>query len=291
MKHVLPGVNCLACPIDGQPLDFTEKGTLVCPQNHTYDRAKQGYFNLLPVQFKPSRDPGDSKEMIAARQRVLAQGIFENLSNAMTEIVCECAQSLDQTDRSAELLLIDAGCGEGYYTSRMANALSSWSNLHVLGIDISKWGILTAAKAHKNMTWAVANNKRLPIQTGTAHVITSLFGFETWPPWSALQTTGQWVVTVDAASDHLLELRELIYPNVEKHDAPDDSGALKAGYEKTDEVSLKYQINQPSSEALTDIVYMTPHGKKITLTTEASQTELSLPQLTIDTLVRIYKKP
>ena len=58
----------IACPIDGLPLD-TGAAPWRCPQGHSYDMAREGYANLLLVQHKASKDPGDSREMVAARSR------------------------------------------------------------------------------------------------------------------------------------------------------------------------------------------------------------------------------
>ena len=67
------GFDALACPLDGLPLQST--GTAWrCASGHSFDIASQGYTNLLPVQHKRSRDPGDSKEMVAARRRFLTAG-------------------------------------------------------------------------------------------------------------------------------------------------------------------------------------------------------------------------
>lgn len=48
----------LACPICSEPLNAVDNG-VVCPAGHRFDRARQGYLNLLPVQHKNSRDPGE----------------------------------------------------------------------------------------------------------------------------------------------------------------------------------------------------------------------------------------
>lgn len=286
MNHVLSAIGCLACPLDGLPLTLTESGGLICPQNHSFDRAKQGYFNLLPVQFKPSKDPGDDKEMVKARTRALDQNVFEPLSNTLISTITALMNNNDLDQRSSSSL-VDAGCGDGYYTARMAQALGEKLDLSVIGHDISKWAIIAATKRSDNVTWVVANNKRLPIIQGAASVITSLFGFETWQPWSQLQTKGQTVVTVDAASEHLLQLRERIYDVVLQHDAPDDSAATDAGYEKTEEIPVTYQYAAPTPETLSDILLMTPHGKR---STRQDISLSDIAELTIDVVIRQYTK-
>ncbi|MBX2879635.1 MAG: methyltransferase domain-containing protein [Granulosicoccus sp.] len=290
MNITLPAIECLACPIDGLPLVLSEMGALRCPKNHSYDRAKQGYFNLLPVQFKPSKDPGDSKAMIEARTRVLNSGIFDPVCSELTDLIQTHWPSQRQRQYSAPAVLVDAGCGDGYYTSRLAREFTASTEINVIGVDISKWAIMAAARTDKSVCWLVANNKRLPVKQGSAGVITSLFGFATWQPWGELQFPGQTVITVDASSHHLLELRALIYDEVQQHDAPDDKDALDAGYEKVQEVPLKYPVSRPAVQMLTDILTMTPHGKRANQQQLHSNHDFSIAALTIDVTIRVYRK-
>ena len=63
----------LVCPVCQNPLIQNGKN-LSCEKNHSFDQAKQGYVNLLPVQFKHSKAPGDNKEMVVARRAFLDKG-------------------------------------------------------------------------------------------------------------------------------------------------------------------------------------------------------------------------
>jgi len=60
----------LKCPLCNNSFIKRDK-SLVCENKHTYDIARSGYVNLLPVNEKSSKNPGDSKEMIAARTNFL----------------------------------------------------------------------------------------------------------------------------------------------------------------------------------------------------------------------------
>ena len=53
----------LICPICQLPL-FCEGRSLRCGRNHSFDVARQGYVNLLPVQQKRSLHPGDTREQV-----------------------------------------------------------------------------------------------------------------------------------------------------------------------------------------------------------------------------------
>ncbi|MEG2830695.1 MAG: 23S rRNA (guanine(745)-N(1))-methyltransferase, partial [Edwardsiella sp. (in: enterobacteria)] len=47
------------CPLCHSPLR-QDAHQWCCVNNHRFDCAKEGYVNLMPVQFKHSRQPGDS---------------------------------------------------------------------------------------------------------------------------------------------------------------------------------------------------------------------------------------
>ena len=267
-----------ACPLDGLPLEMGER-SLACATGHSFDISAQGYVNLLPVQFKASRDPGDSKPMVDARRRVLGHGLFDPLADALTEVV--------RAHLAPEALLVDAGCGDGFYTARLADAVPG---VAVLGIDISKWAVAAAAKRHRGMAWAVATNKRLPVLPGSVGMITSLFGFETWDAWAGLQHAGQLVTVVDAGPRHLLELREIIYESVRTHDAPPNDAALASGYTLLGTESVVFAREIRDAAILSDILEMTPHGHKTTPAARATVAALDRLHLTFDAVIRVYRR-
>jgi 23S rRNA (guanine745-N1)-methyltransferase len=105
-----------SCPLCHAPLERRDN-SFICPQRHQFDLAKEGYVNLLPVQFKRSRDPGDSAEMMQARRAFLDAGHYQPLRDA----ICAYLHTFAPTD------LLDIGCGEGYYTHAFAAIASrSW---------------------------------------------------------------------------------------------------------------------------------------------------------------------
>ena len=123
--------TALACPLDGAPLQ-RQAVSLRCPEGHCFDLAAQGYVNLLPVQNKRSRDPGDSKEMVAARRRFLEAGHYKPIADAVARAVLAGAVP------GRTLTCLDAGCGEGYYLRQLA-AGNEARHLSPIGLDISKW--------------------------------------------------------------------------------------------------------------------------------------------------------
>ena len=63
----------LLCPLCGLPLELNER-TWRCEAGHSYDVARQGYVNLLPVQQKRSLHHGDTNDKLQARRRFLSAG-------------------------------------------------------------------------------------------------------------------------------------------------------------------------------------------------------------------------
>lgn len=93
------------CPLCHQPLTQINN-SVICPQRHQFDVAKEGYINLLPVQHKRSRDPGDSAENDAGEEAFLDAGHYQPLRDAVINLLRE------RLDQSATAIL-DIGCGEG----------------------------------------------------------------------------------------------------------------------------------------------------------------------------------
>ena len=52
-----------------------EETRWLCLTGHSFDRAAAGYVNLLPANRKHSKDPGDDKDMVAARAAFLDKAV------------------------------------------------------------------------------------------------------------------------------------------------------------------------------------------------------------------------
>ena len=104
----------LMCPLCGNPLTRQERAW-VCENRHSFDIARQGYVNLLPVQQKRSLQPGDTKEQVASRRAFLDGGFYAPIR----EELCRIAK-----DHGCAGPILDIGCGEGYYSAHLAKELS-----------------------------------------------------------------------------------------------------------------------------------------------------------------------
>ena len=121
------------CPLCGAPL--AGDVTLKCPSGHCFDRAKEGYWHLLPVQNTRTKAPGDSKEMVAARRAFLSAGYYGIFGQALGELCLEYGIPAAQ---EAPLRLLDAGCGEGWYDRCIARQFAAAARpLELAGFDIA----------------------------------------------------------------------------------------------------------------------------------------------------------
>jgi 23S rRNA (guanine745-N1)-methyltransferase len=282
--HIVPATN-LACPIDGQPIE-THGAQRRCVAGHSFDMAREGYCNFLVVQHKASRDPGDSKHMVAARRRFLDAGHLEPIADLVFDTVRNIFKPLVGTAFN----IIDAGCGEGYYLDhlgRLAAASPQAGTLGLAGIDVSKWAVKAAARRKVPVTWLVANNRIPPFLDGSVDLVLCLFGFPVWEGFRKVLKPGGRVLLVDPAADHLLELREIIYPTVKRSKPPPLTRAESAGYSLEHEQELRLSVKLTSTEAIRDLVAMTPHAHRMPQVRGQALAELSTLSVTVDVAIRL----
>lgn len=185
----------LLCPVRDcrQPLRREAK-SCVCARGHSFDIARTGYVNLLQPQDRRSRAPGDSSAAVAARRRLHDRGITQPLLKR----ICDTLQP------SPKDILLDAGCGEGFYLGHLVAESSAEGH----GVDISVAAIDAAARRYPDCHWVVANADRsLPYSDSSCTALISINGrMNPSEFWRVLQPEGRLVLAL-AAADDLQELR------------------------------------------------------------------------------------
>ena len=266
----------LRCPIDGNLLTRNDK-SWCCEVGHSFDRAREGYVHLLPVQNKRSKNPGDSKEMVAARRRFLSAGYYAPIAQALAQMLVSHTQG--------SLSCLDAGCGEGYYLRELQNI---GMDLSILGLDISKWAVQYAAKADKSSTWVVGSNANLPVVSASIDVVFCLFGFPIYTEFARVLKPGGLLVQIDTGEQHLRELREVIYPSLKptREKAP----PLGEGFRLIEERALSFEINLESGEAIADLLTMTPHLYRANQEGKKKAAALQNISLSIDVDIKCFQR-
>lgn len=272
----------LNCPICAQPLlcDSSHR-TWCCDNGHSFDVAKQGYVNLLPVQNKRSKDPGDSKAMVQARAEFLRAKYYQPLADKVAQVVLN---GKPQT-------VLDAGCGEGYYLRELlAEADLRQQPLRCVGLDISKWAVQFAAKqaaaAHATCTWLVASNSQIPLPTNSVDTLLCLFGFPVSAEFNRVLKPSGRLIMVDPASSHLLELKQIIYPQV--NSKPEQLPVPADTWQLTDEQRLTFTLELTEREHIQQLLTMTPHLYRASSEGRARAAALEHITVTADMWVRTF---
>ena len=206
----------LRCPICGDVL-IKQDRRYCCEKNHSFDIARQGHVNLLPVQQKRSLSPGDTAEQVVSRRAFLDGGFYTPIRDAL----CGMAR-----DYGCSGPVLDIGCGEGYYSAELAKVLDA----DLLGLDISKEAVRYAAGRYKNATWICASAAHLPVGDQSFGLLTSLFALTMPEEFKRVLRPDGAFIQVLAAEDHLMGLKNIIYPELhhkEKFTTPEITGFRK----------------------------------------------------------------
>lgn len=280
----------LACPLCTTPLRRLER-QWVCDQNHSFDLARQGYLNLLPVQHKKSRTPGDSKAMVAARQAFLDSGLYLPIAR---ELVRQVRRHLPPVPEQ-NLSILDAGCGEGYYLDYLVQAISDATDIQpptvsAVGLDISKDAIIAASKRYPAPQWIVGTNVHPPIQSGTLDVLLCLFGFPSFAHFRPLLREHGVIIMADPGPEHLIELRELIYPEVRRPAAREATEFAQQGLILTDSDTLEFKTPALNQARIQDLLAMTPHLYRASHAGKQAVAALETLTLTVQVVFRVLRK-
>lgn len=248
----------LCCPVCRAPLVIDASGASArCEAGHSFDRARQGYWNLLLAQRKRSKDPGDSNEMILARRRFLDGGYYRPISDQLNRML------LERTAGLAEPAILDLGCGEGYYTAALEQALLQAGRAPALaGLDISKHAVRHACPRSHSIAWLVATGAAIPLPAQSLDAIVLVFSRVMAAPMAKVLKPGGALLLVWPGPEHLLELRELIYDEVRQrsYDPQVELGELFVP-ERIETLNFRFRVDTP--QALSDLLAMTPHGQRI----------------------------
>lgn len=281
-------LKSFVCPIDGLPL-LQEKNIFRCEKGHVFDAAREGYCNLLLVQQKASLDPGDNKEMVASRRKFLDDGHFASIAERVFDMVCNMAAKVKH---EAPLRMVDAGCGEGYYLhqlNKLAFASHHKTTLALAGCDISKWAIKAAAKRSADIAWVVAGNRQLPFAPGTVDLILSMFGFPDWESFKTVQPVDGRVLLISPGPDHLIELRKIIYPEINVRKDRSLNTATECGYMLKLSDQLKFSVNLENNASIQNLLAMTPHAFRIAPKAQGELKALKRLTISIDVLFRVLQ--
>ena len=272
----------LVCPIckASMEISYEGSGVLRCmgAKTHCYDFASGGYVNLcLPGQS----GGGDSKQAVKARSDFLNLGLYSPIRDTLCRILRE---RLDVSDNT---VVVDAGCGEGYYSTAIAKC-----GFGTAGFDLSKFATDTAAKRAKreglsNAFFGVASVFELPIADGCANAVVNVFAPCAEKEYSRILKPGGLLAVACAGPEHLLGLKSAIYDTVHHNDERAD---MPTQLKKISSERLTYDIRVEGSDNIKNLFAMTPYYWKTSHSDVKKLDSLEVLDTQIDIVFALYEK-
>ncbi len=257
------------CPVCRGALAEEESG-LRCSLGHSFDRAAKGYVNLL-LTAKAAH--GDGREMVEARRRFLRSGAYLPLAETVSDALGKEVRSV-----------LDAGCGEGYYTERLA---AERPNARFFGIDVSKEAIRAASGRQElrraGVSLLVAGVYALPFADGCFDGLLSIFSPFAREEFRRVLSKGGILVSAIPGARHLWELKSVLYDTPYENEIADyavDGFEFLGKKEIRGRISLKTPAEISDLFAMTPYYYRTPKGGRERLAALSElETEISFEVL------------
>ncbi len=243
-------VPALRCPVCRGPFGLSGPApfSLRCVAGHSFDAAKQGYFNLL--SGKGTVFEADTAEMVAARNDFLGAGHYAPLAEAIAELAAPVLSAPGS-------LLLDSGTGTGHYLRTVLDHAPTAA----IGIDISKFALRRAARLNPgaiNLVWDIW--RPLPIADHAVDAIIVVFAPRNPPEFARVLRPGGRVIVVTPRNGHLGEIAERtgmlgIEPGKDERLAE----SMQEFFTAADTIQLDVDLKLDGRD-LADVAFMGPAG-------------------------------
>lgn len=245
----------LCCPKCREKLELKDN-SCVCENGHSFDRARQGYVNLLLPNRRHSSAPGDTREMVMSRRRFLESGKYDIFSDKLNELVEQFSGG------SQKISIVDCGCGEGYYGGRLCEYLDKLKiNYELFGFDISKEAVKAASGKYKQISFAVASTFDIPVKENSADFALAVFSPMVEGEFCRILKNGGYLIYAVPGVRHLMGLKEAVYDEPYENTEKDTQ---YCGFEFVGRYPVSGKITV-SGEAAVDLFKMTPYYYKTEL--------------------------
>ncbi|WP_084331253.1 putative RNA methyltransferase [Ruminiclostridium cellobioparum] len=279
-KTIFRCPNCLRALRQGEKQYF-------CPNGHSFDISRKGYVNLLLPGHTGAGNPGDSKEMLQSRRDFLDKGYYQKFSDKLNSLVDLSRVELSKNEADRNINLYDAGCGEGYYISRLKAVLKSrysQQEISYYGTDVSRDAINYAAGRDRSIHFAVASNYHIPILNNSVDYIFCIFAPRDEKEFRRiLRTSGKLAVAVPGAR-HLYGLKKTMY---EAPEVIGQKGTVREGFKLLEETNICYEIHLEDKRDILNLFTMTPYSRHADIENIKKMDRLSTE---VDINILIYER-
>ncbi len=181
-----------ACPVCNAELRLWEH-SLRCAGGHCYDIAKYGYVNLL---LHTKREKNYSKDSFLKRKQILENGYYSHILKELLAVL---------EDYDTGSVLLDAGCGEGYYASEVSKHTAKT----ILAFDIVKDSVQLAAQRDSGnlVRWFVGDLAKIPLRRQCVDSILNIFSPANYAEFDRVLKPGGYLIKVIPGENHVKELR------------------------------------------------------------------------------------
>ncbi len=266
------------CPKCALPLTAFDGGAAKCPGGHSYDRSREGYYNLLLGTTGGVH--GDNREMIAARRRFLNTGAYFTLANEVANTVLSYMSAGDA--------VLDMGEGEGYYTDIVERRIKdAFGASNVSAFDISKDAVRLAAKRNKAVSHAVASSYKIPMADASIDIIFNVFSpLAIEETARVLKKDGIFVFVIPDVK-HLWELKSAVYDSPYENEPKSD---VPSGFGLISEKRVFYNMKLSTPDMIRDLFAMTPYAYRTGAAEREKLDLLTYLDCRAEFIVLVYKK-
>ncbi len=266
----------MQCPVCGSSLTLSEnEKSALCAgaRRHCFDFSRDGYLSF------PGNSGGDSKSAVDARRSFLTKGYYAPAAEAVVGAVTKYIGS----DSS----LIDAGCGEGYYTSMLAERVGM-----TVGFDLSKFACGAAAKSARregktSLLYSTASVFELPVRDASVDAVVNIFAPCAEEEYARVIKDGGYLFVVGAGRDHLMGLKRAIYEDVYENRERAD---LPTRLEHIEKIVSRHKILVEGKDDIAALFSMTPYYWRTSEADRERLDRLDRLETEIEFEINVYKK-
>mgnify|MGYP004676424491 FL=1 len=266
-------MNNLLCPVC--KVKLSGEKTFKCENNHCFDISKYGVVNLALSNKSSKKRHGDDKMMVLARKDFLDSGYYEPIQKSVTKLIdkyCSDAKAI-----------VDAGCGEGYYTKAAADSTNA---SEIYGIDISKEALRYFKKRLENALPIVSSIFKMPIKDKSTDIVMNMFAPLPNEEFLRILKDDGYLIRTFVLKDHLIELKQAIYDNAYCNK---DENEQIDGFRLIDKIIVDKMITV-HGENIKNLFCMTPYYYKTGFKDQQKLEKLNEITTKIQVETAIYQK-
>ena len=186
------------CPICKDNMNLNDEGSFVCENRHCFDLSSKGYINFIPNQKQIKY----KKNLFENRQEVFLNGFYKNVSDEIYNVI------IDYFKNEKFINILDAGCGEGYYSLKLDHKEGIKRN--IFAMDIVKDAIKIASRNISSVKWIVGDISNIPLKANSINAIINILTPSSYDEFTRVLSDDGILIKVIPGNEYLKEIRNSI---------------------------------------------------------------------------------